>query len=134
MYWPIGAPRLYAANKDQSSQGNSITSADGLRSLEDEGKNEAHEEKRSQDGQGQPLHTNGDTVKQGQPPFDSKTPIVEGDVPRRTVPQEQVSDEEIVEFRSTRSGQTFATITNSTLTIWQTKVYCRPLKSRTQRF
>lgn len=125
MYWPIGAPRVYAPSKHQLPREKITSSDDGAKeepSAEIDGEKNILEEK-----EGQPW-ANGDTVKQGEYPSQvkgQKSIAEQGEPPRETSDSEGLG-EEIIGLRVTRSGQTFGTITRSTLTIWQTKVAANP--------
>lgn len=88
MYWPIGAPKIYAAHKHRACGKAEVVSQDGLDESTEEGQADGHDE------------------------------------------------QEIIDVRLARGGHLFATITHSSLSIWQTKVSrfpflsCLPYMSR----
>ncbi|KAF2433891.1 RIC1-domain-containing protein [Tothia fuscella] len=129
MYWPIGAPRIYAASKHELSPKNASTSDDGLETntaIEEPGE----EEGISTNGTVTPVQDGGDDTKSeegvngheqhvsGRKNSHVLTPKSNGDA------QHTYDDDPggvIVGLQVSRSGHMFATITHSTLTVWQTK-------------
>ncbi|KAK8196793.1 WD40 repeat protein [Zalaria obscura] len=108
MYWPIGAPRIYAASKHPTS-GNSAISEDGL---QEDTRSRTPSETVTRDG------NNGD----GAPP--SLTPDHEEsleDEEGNRAGIDEPNHQEIVGVQIARSGLLFATITRSSLSIWQVK-------------
>lgn len=136
MYWPIGAPRVYAASKHQLPQEKLTGSNDGIQDAATSRPNGAYGEEDTKEGKETERRANGSTVKQGSdPPQDEVKLPIDGE----DNPQEEGSDDggiagEIIGLCVTRSGQTFGTITRSTLTIWQTKVNSRCLQHVLGRF
>ncbi|KAK8240168.1 RIC1-domain-containing protein [Phyllosticta capitalensis] len=120
MYWPIGSPRVYATSQRQLTR--------ELRTTTDDGIDTAPASTRPDSSSSPPRHApgnaNDDSVTQGQngpaqrlsgaSASTNGTLQGSGDV-------EGNIDGEIVALRMSRGGQVFATITRSTLTIWQTK-------------
>jgi hypothetical protein len=130
MYWPIGAPRVYAASKHEL---NTAISTDG-----------ADVEPGKQDAV---ASTNG-TATRGRDGEQERESDEEIDGKAQTEPDCDESDEqvlqnngllrrgsdsdpggEIVGLKLSRNGHMFATITQSTLTIWQTKVCISPFRN-----
>lgn len=122
-YWPISSPSVFAATK-RTDLGRSLVSNDGVedkqsgdrRAGSSPGSDSQSEENRDannasvveEKGDGQPSHT--------------------------TAPDQQRVEDDIhgtiLAVRLTRSGQLFATLTRTTLTVWQTKVLRPRLLSR----
>jgi len=122
MYWPIGAPRIYAASKHELSHKQTVTFDDGAEALAQESNaslsiNGACIQDR--DGESAEQEPNGHPQSPG-------TSSKEFDGLKSDGTPQQGTDEdpggEIVGLQVTRSGQMFTTITQSTLTVWQTKV------------
>lgn len=99
MYWPIGVPKCYAANKDirQSLKG-WTHSQDGL----------GHEEQIAQAANGH-LQEQEENAQGVTPQAHTKGR------------QQELDSQRIIGIRTSRGGNIFATITASTLSIWQTK-------------
>lgn len=123
-YWPISSPSVYAASTQKLSEERSSTSHDGAESVggPETGHHKEHQVAREDNGHAvtEDLETNapgGGKVEQG------KQQTEKGDSEKAfEQPEEDVSGN-IIGIKSTRSGHMFATITQSTLTIWQTKVF-----------
>ena len=107
MYWPIGAPRIYAASK-HSSIARSIDS-----SATDDG-----------------LDTTKPVVKQNgsSPEFEQGRSPGNGNVNEKGTPSETFdsdtaapTSQNVVDIRIARGGHVFASITETSLTVWQTK-------------
>jgi hypothetical protein len=111
-YWPISSPSVFAATKSTNVE----RSHDGTDRASQNG----------QDGASEAESTDG---------TDDDTSVTDSEVsisvrteqePQQTGVLGQFAEEdvhgEIIAIRVTRSGQLFATLTQSTLTIWQTKV------------
>lgn len=130
MFWPIGSPRVYATSQRQLPRERHITSNDGVNS---EAPPAAVNGKRHETA---PAYADADAA-QPKPLGDNAehdAPVTQG--PNGSAPQassttngavqgtdaETDVDGEIIALRVARNGQLFATITRSTLTIWQTKV------------
>ncbi|KAK3053339.1 WD40 repeat protein [Extremus antarcticus] len=106
MYWPVGAPKVYALSKHATPRQKITESHDGAESTEPSTSSHAEEQsesnRESQDtSQAGSITTNGKTVSNG------------NDVVAR--------ESEIVDAKVSRGGGLFATITRSSVTIWQTK-------------
>lgn len=132
MYWPIGAPRIYAA---------STSKAPGHHTFELEDDAESRE---TTEGSGSLLEApsiGGDGDLEN--PSDASTPVtpmtpmtpgikpVEHDTQRRqsvrfnghdTTLSESADNEPLLSLKISRTGHLFAVITSTSLTIWQTKV------------
>lgn len=115
-YWPISSPSVFAATK-HTNPARTHVSDDGA----------GHK----QPGQGQ-----GGSDDGSQPQVEDESLTTEksgleeknGAQPRKTSGSAQLAEDdihgEIIAIRVTRSGHMFATLTKSTLTIWQTKARC----------
>jgi hypothetical protein len=134
MYFPIAAPRIYAASNNKAPNDRIHEFEDGIESHEisDNGgisadAQSASSELKVEDGQDERLST----------PVTPMTPMtpgirpVEHDSQRRPFPQ--FSSQEfaftgspnkgpLLSLKISRTGHLFAVITSTTLTIWQTKV------------
>lgn len=97
MYWPIGASKVYAASKHTALHKTATTSNDGLGDTAEAGSNDTSHGEREEDS----LHA----LPQTSP----------------AERQEFHNNQEIVGVKTSRNGHIFATITRSSLTIWQTK-------------
>lgn len=133
MYWPIGAPRVYAASNSRAPKDRILESDDDAESRE------------TTEGSGSLLEapTNGSDYKgeiENEELSGATTPItpltpgirpVEHDTQRR-LPLHlnglensfsgSVEKEPLLSLRISRTGHLFAVITSTSLTIWQTKV------------
>lgn len=130
MYWPIGAPRIYASSNNKLTKGRVIRVDDGADSHQDS----FH----SANAPGSSSDAVQDTEESASgflTPLTSSIKHVENDGQRRlstkglgSVKDEleefvaQKEDENIISLKISRSGHLFAVITSTTLTIWQTKV------------
>lgn len=108
-YWPISSPSVFAATKETRTQPTQV-SHDGADNATDNSVagSEEHAESEVSDG------------------LEAGHEIEEKEVEAQsTQPGEQRAEDditgEILAIKVTRSGHMFATITRSTLTIWQTK-------------
>lgn len=120
-YWPISAPSVFAASKHGLVKECIATSDDGVQKAKAPTNSRENGDAIPAPG-GEELQSplEGDSEKRG---------LVNGESARNN---EENSDEddpleseiggEIICLRVTRNGSMFATITRSTLTIWQTKV------------
>ncbi|KAF2762031.1 RIC1-domain-containing protein [Pseudovirgaria hyperparasitica] len=120
-YWPISAPSVYAASKQQLSKRNIRTSYDGLEEHSSTGRtnrlstqHEDASEKESSVEETNVSSVNIDATK-------ASEPSVHPGPERSPVNGEPDIAGEIIGLRVTRNGHIFSTITDSTLTIWQTK-------------
>jgi hypothetical protein len=140
MYWPIGAPRIYAASSSKATGNHIIESDDDAESRETtEGSGSLLEapstvsEDRSDDGlpgrsgRSTPMSPGTPGVK----PIEQQE--LQSAIPTRTPrPDISISDaaasaqkETLLGLRVSRTGHLFAVISPTSLTIWQTKV-CIP--------
>lgn len=113
-YWPISSPSVFAATKTTNLERVSV-SHDGTDQPSQDGRDGASEADSTTDTDDDTSDSEYEGVKGSKPETDAQASgaeqIVEDDV-----------HGEIVAIRVTRSGQLFATLTQTTLTIWQTKV------------
>lgn len=134
--WPIGLPRIYAASSSKAQQGRIFESEDDIESRE------TTEGSSPQPGDVITTSESGHEEPDLQHPLlTPATPLTPGikrvdhDPHRRTSPRldngtdnvfdrsfGQADKEPILALRISRTGHLFATITATTLTIWQTKV------------
>ncbi|KAK5137402.1 hypothetical protein LTR08_008980 [Meristemomyces frigidus] len=107
MYWPIGAPKIYALSKHATSGTNVVHSDDGI---------EQHGDARGgtrEPGEDTHVRDNGtDSVG---------TERQNGDGGSNPGQDAQLLDKHILAAKVSRSGSIFVTITRSTVTVWQTK-------------
>jgi hypothetical protein len=111
-YWPISSPSVFAATKSTNVE----RSHDGTDRASQNGQDDASEAE-STDG------TDDDTSVASSE--ESTSVRTEQEAQQTGVPEQFAEEDEhgeIIAIRVTRSGQLFATLTQSTLTIWQTKV------------
>jgi hypothetical protein len=129
-YWPISAPSVYAASKHELPLDSLTTSDDGVKdrtehpsprstgrgAVDDEGtpRSESTEASANYFNSGGQRHLRTGVVERRASPSPRRPQ-------KECVPEGDLSGE-ILGIRVTRSGHMFATITRSTLTIWQTKV------------
>jgi RAB6A-GEF complex partner protein 1 len=120
MYWPIGTPRIYAATKfnvggriaqpeTHAAEGPTLKateSSDGEDSEISNGKVQPRRDENAVSSKGR---------KASRRPTLLRTTTAAG-------AQDEEIGGEIVAMKLSRSGHLFATITSSTLSIWQTKV------------
>lgn len=117
-YWPISSPSVFAATKKTTHErtpvshdgtdGASQSRRDGMPGCETESNNETEDTELSEGDEG----VKGEGKEQKARRASNLDQFAEDDV-----------HGEIIAIRVTRSGQLFATLTRSTLTIWQTKVF-----------
>jgi hypothetical protein len=132
MYWPIGAPRIYAATKHGLHSEQQTTSDDGsttptLRNKSlDKGQNgdSGLDEDEKDEENREYAQPNGSKQKK---PARRKSEVGVGKEASKsngTSSDEAEKDPggQIVGIAVARSGHMFITITSSTLTVWQTKV------------
>lgn len=124
-YWPISAPTAYAASKQQLSNDETSTSHDGLKEAEatttsSNGRSIAIPEEPSDTEESASDVSN--TGREDAPAMEKEAPTHHRHVPEAKA---AVADNDIaghiLGLRVTRNGHIFATITDTTLTIWQTK-------------
>lgn len=104
-YWPISSPSIFAASKSTYAEPTRV-SHDGL------------EEVQSETGGETPEHREGEAKEK------NDAPIVQEHISSQLVEEDINGD--IVAARITRSGHVFATLTRTTLTVWQTKACLSP--------
>lgn len=141
MYWPIGAPRIYAASSSKASRDRILESDDDAESRETtessgslfNAPNPSIEPEGRLDEDGEWRFSGATT------PITSLTPgikPVEHDNQRRlsarlvgqdgsepAVGLSQADKEPLLALRISRTGHLFAVVTSTSLTIWQTKVW-----------
>lgn len=114
-YWPISSPSVFAATKNTNPERTPI-SHDGIDEVSQSERDIASESDVT-------TGTDEDTSEDGL--GEAKEEEKQQANLQSTVPDQFVEDDvhgEIIAIRVTRSGQLFATLTRTTLTIWQTKV------------
>lgn len=128
MYWPVGAPRIYAASSSNntSSNGASIESDDDAESRETtEGSGSLLNIPSIDSGRG----LEDDEVNPGIKPVEhdnQRRPsvgFIGQDTPVAGVGSLPADKEPLLALRLSRIGHLFAVITATSLTIWQTKVW-----------
>jgi len=115
MYWPLGAPRSYAQHLPLEL---SRVSRDGT----DDASLAARDGDVADDeiDEGDEVNTNNQHMHSKQSHQDSQA---EGDVNDPSKEAENIADDgKILSLRISRYGHIFATITSSSLTVWQTQV------------
>jgi hypothetical protein len=115
-YWPISSPSVFAATKETSTHATAV-SHDGADDADDATDGSvATLEERTESDRSAESEAGGRVGDQG-----LETQLH----PQRPAQGEHVAEDDItgdiVAIKVTRSGHLFATITRSTLTIWQTK-------------
>lgn len=132
MYWPIGAPRIYAASTSKAPRGRTFELDDDAESRE------------TTEGSGSLLEapSTGGDIDNGEisvvsTPVTPLTPVTPGIKPVEHDTQRRMSirfngpdntfsasadNEPLLSLKMSRSGHLFAVITSTSLTIWQTKV------------
>jgi hypothetical protein len=104
-YWPISSPSIFAASKSTYTEPTRV-SHDGLQEAQSE--------------------TGDETPEQGEGEVKESHDV---QVSQKHVSRQLVEDDingNIVAVRITRSGHMFATLTRTTLTVWQTKACLSP--------
>lgn len=129
MYWPIAAPRIYAATKHGQDDEQQSTSDDGTttptqrnKSLEKELNRDSALARDETDDE--EARVNG---KEQEEPARRKSEVAAGKeaAENNGTPSEEAEKDAggpIVGIAVARTGHMFITITSSTLTVWQTKV------------
>jgi hypothetical protein len=114
-YWPISSPSVFAATKHTRPE-RSRVSHDGL----DEGRDQARQDRPNGSSQ-----SRSEAEETAVLPAEDEVEEKEGPrLLRQRASDQSLEDDlhgEIIAVRVTRSGHMFATLTQSTLTIWQTK-------------
>lgn len=114
MYWPIGTPRIYATSSNRASGSRLFVSHDGVSSPDE----------------AEPEPVKEDYGADATPPATPATPAIQSvefaDGPTESSSQ---NDEQtiplkdpVLALRVSRSGNLFAVITATSITLWQTKV------------
>lgn len=114
-YWPISSPSVFAATKNTNLERTPI-SHDGIDQASQSTRDGASEAENTTDTEEDKSERGLEEVK-GEGKEQTKL--------QASVPDQFVEDDvhgEIVAIRVARSGQLFASLTRTTLTIWQTKV------------
>ena len=135
MYWPVGGPRVYSASRQTLRESQFTTSEDALDSDEEDNSlkgNDNGEEVGSSGGQ-EPAEESEEGQEEVTRISNSKNDgVAEEQGPERGPAEKAQSpdsddelSENIIGLRLSRSGHLFASITQSTMTIWQTKVRLR---------
>jgi hypothetical protein len=135
MYWPIGAPRIYAASSEAKTTHifESDDDAESRETTEDSGSlltaPSIVSEAKSDDGLGPPSGASTPPVTPGIKPVEQLDPLrrlsarlsVPGPFPA-SFNKHSAEKEPLLALRISRTGHLFAVITATSLTIWQTKV------------
>jgi RAB6A-GEF complex partner protein 1 len=134
MYWPVGAPRIYAASNSRSSKNRILESdddaesqkkIDGSGSLADTpdvaAAGRAEDEHDGPSGLSSPL-TPMTPMTPGIKPVEHDNRFVTGLSGNETILSGSTEKEPLLALRISRTGHLFAVITSTSLTIWQTKV------------
>lgn len=121
-YWPISSPSVFAATK-HTDPGRTHVSNDGVqRKQSDEERDESGSSSESQSEEDKPAQNTSGVEKKE-----------DGQLSRASARDQPVEDNihgTIIAVRVTRNGHMFATLTRTTLTVWQTKVLiCAPVWS-----
>lgn len=131
MYWPIGTPRIYATSSSRAPACRLVVSHDGLSSPLDSSLAAS-----PAFPSGQPRGIDDDLLPPPTPvtPSSPKTPRIESvehddDGSTDSRPESRGSDvddlplkDPVLAMRISRSGNLFAVITATSITVWQTKV------------
>jgi hypothetical protein len=134
MYWPVGGPRVYSTTRNPQNDHSVDISDDGLgtdRVKTELGSNggleeaEKREELEVVEEGVNDDELEGDTAN-GTIGYDTSERPGLDKIEGRSIKNasERVLAEKIIALRLSRSGHMFASITKSTITIWQTKVSC----------
>ena len=117
-YWPISSPSVFAATKNANLERIPV-SHDGTVQASQSEEDDACKA-------GVTNETGDDTLENGIEGVEKKEKGQKGQGEQQSSVNDQLAEDDvhgnIVAIRVTRSGQLFATITRTTLTIWQTKV------------
>jgi RAB6A-GEF complex partner protein 1 len=118
-YWPISSPSVFAATKHTNPE-RTVVSHDGIRGQQ------SHERPEDPDDSSK-RRTEPELVSEGT----NGTGYADGATTENTSVLDTAAEDdihgEIIAIRVTRSGHMFATLTRSTLTIWQTKACLPPI-------
>jgi len=137
MYWPVGAPRIYAASSSKAKRDRILESDDDAESRETtEGSGSLldvptiESEGKSDDSLGPPSASSTPPVTPGIKPVEQLDPqrrlsarLPDYDLSAFGASLETAAEKEpLLALRISRTGHLFAVITSTSLTIWQTKV------------
>ena len=114
MYWPIGTPRIFATSSNRASESRLFVSYDGVSGPEEAAPEPVKEE----------------AAEDATPPATPATPAIKsvefGDaqpaLPSQNADQTVPLKDPVLALRVSRSGNMFAVITSTSITLWQTKV------------
>jgi hypothetical protein len=121
MYWPIGAPRIYAASKFNLGRNNDEIDENNAIPVEISVANENNPQKERLAPESNPNREDASEPVASKPRKGPRYPTLLKSTSMGGAQENRVGDE-IVGMKLSRSGHLFATITSSTLSIWQTKV------------
>lgn len=133
MYWPIGTPRVYATSSSRASDSNIYVSYDGLQSHSGSSLASPQPESGAQPLKS-PSPEESDDVQPPPTPMTPATPAVKPVERYEFFPDGGAAKDQMAEggrvpvkdpvlaLRIARTGQMFAVITATSITLWQTKV------------
>jgi hypothetical protein len=136
MYWPIATPRVYATSSSRASDSNIYVSYDGLQSHSGSSVTSPQPESSAQPLKS-PSPEDFDDVQPPPTPMTPATPATPAVKPVERyeffpdggAAKDQTSEERrvpvkdpVLALRIARTGQMFAVITATSITLWQTKV------------
>lgn len=133
MYWPIGTPRVYATSSSRASDSNIYVSYDGLQSHSGSSVTSPQPETIAQPLKS-PSPEDSDDVQPPPTPMTPATPAVKpveryeffpdgGAAKDQSAEDRRVPVKDpVLALRIARTGQMFAVITATSITLWQTKV------------
>jgi hypothetical protein len=131
MYWPIGAPRIYAASNSRSQRDRILEPDDDAESCDttEETGSLAEAPKITTEGRAEDEHEATSGVSTPVTPMTPGIKPVEHDIRfssrltgNETLLSGSAENEPLLTLRISRTGHLFAVITSTSLTIWQTKV------------
>lgn len=134
MYWPIGTPRVHATSSSRASDASIFVSYDGLQSHSGSSLASPQPEASARPVTA-PQHDESDDAQPPPTPMTPKTPAVKPVeryefFPDGAAAKSQTTDDgkvpvkdPVLALRIARTGQMFAVITATSITLWQTKVY-----------
>ena len=134
MYWPVGAPRIYAASNSRSSRDRILESDDDAESrvTNDGSGSLADAASIVMAGRAEEEHESASTpltpmtpMTPGIKPLEHDNRFAAGLAGNELLISGPAEKEPLLALRISRTGHLFAVITSTSLTIWQTKV-CTP--------
>ncbi len=134
MYWPTGAPRIYAATNSRSSRDRVLESDDDAESriINDGSGSLANAARIVMAGRAEEEHESVSTpltpmtpMTPGIKPVEDDNRLAAGLARNKFMISGSAEKEPLLALRISRTGHLFAVITSTSLTIWQTKV-CTP--------